>query len=59
MWDSVDVEADPEGYLLGASALATDPADTLVFEDSQAGLLAASAAGSTSARTSGTDWAFG
>ena len=35
----------PEGYLLGAEALATAPADTLVFEDSQAGLLAASAAG--------------
>lgn len=35
----------PEGYLLGASALATEPADTLVFEDSQAGLLAAGAAG--------------
>jgi sugar-phosphatase len=35
----------PEGFLLGAGALATDPADTLVFEDSQAGLLAARAAG--------------
>lgn len=36
---------DPEGYLLGAGALETDPAETLVFEDSQAGLLAARAAG--------------
>ncbi|HEX9707453.1 MAG TPA: HAD family phosphatase [Steroidobacteraceae bacterium] len=36
---------DPEGYLLGARALATDTADTLVFEDSRAGLLAARAAG--------------
>ena len=36
---------DPEGYLLGARALDVDPAETLVFEDSQAGLLAARAAG--------------
>ncbi len=36
---------DPEGYLLGASALKTDSAETLVFEDSQAGLMAAKAAG--------------
>jgi beta-phosphoglucomutase-like phosphatase (HAD superfamily) len=35
---------DPEGFLLGASALAAVPADSLVFEDSQAGLLAAKAA---------------
>lgn len=36
---------DPEGFLLGARRLGVDPADTLVFEDSQAGLLAAKAAG--------------
>jgi mannitol-1-/sugar-/sorbitol-6-phosphatase len=36
---------DPEGYLLGARAFDIDPADALVFEDSQAGLLAARNAG--------------
>jgi sugar-phosphatase len=36
---------DPEGYLLGARALGVEPAEALVFEDSQAGLLAARAAG--------------
>ena len=36
---------DPEGFLQGARALGVEPADTLVFEDSQAGLLAARAAG--------------
>jgi sugar-phosphatase len=36
---------DPEGFLLGAGALAVEPAEALVFEDSQAGLLAARAAG--------------
>jgi sugar-phosphatase len=36
---------DPDGYLQGASALGAEPADCLVFEDSQAGLLAARAAG--------------
>jgi len=36
---------DPEGFLLGARRLGVDPADMLVFEDSQAGLLAARAAG--------------
>ena len=35
---------DPEGYLLAARAYDVDPADALVFEDSQAGLLAARAA---------------
>jgi beta-phosphoglucomutase-like phosphatase (HAD superfamily) len=35
----------PEGYLLAARVLETDPADCLVFEDSNAGLLAARAAG--------------
>jgi mannitol-1-/sugar-/sorbitol-6-phosphatase len=36
---------DPEGYLLAARAVNVDPAETLVFEDSQAGLMAAKAAG--------------
>jgi HAD superfamily hydrolase (TIGR01509 family) len=36
---------DPEGYLLAARALEVDPGETLVFEDSRAGLLAAQAAG--------------
>lgn len=36
---------DPDGYLQGARALGTSPAESLVFEDSQAGLLAARAAG--------------
>lgn len=36
---------DPDGYLKGARALAVDPAGCLVFEDSQAGLMAARAAG--------------
>ncbi|HEV7432336.1 MAG TPA: HAD family phosphatase, partial [Steroidobacteraceae bacterium] len=36
---------DPEGFLLAARALGVAPAETLVFEDSVAGLLAARAAG--------------
>ena len=36
---------DPDGYLQGARALGVAPADCLVFEDSQAGLLAARNAG--------------
>lgn len=36
---------DPEGYLLAARALAVDPREALVFEDSRAGLMAARAAG--------------
>ncbi len=36
---------DPEGFLLSARALDVEPAETLIFEDSQAGLLAARAAG--------------
>ncbi len=36
---------DPDGYLQGASALGVAPQDCLVFEDSQAGLLAARNAG--------------
>jgi sugar-phosphatase len=36
---------DPDGFLKGARALGATPADCLVFEDSQAGLLAARAAG--------------
>jgi len=40
-----NTKPDPEGFLLAARALAVDPADTLVFEDSRAGLMAARAAG--------------
>jgi HAD superfamily hydrolase (TIGR01509 family) len=40
-----NTKPDPEGYLLAARALAIDPAATLVFEDSRAGLMAARAAG--------------
>jgi len=36
---------DPEGFLRAARALDVDPTEVLVFEDSQAGLLAAKAAG--------------
>ncbi|MFF7632607.1 HAD-IA family hydrolase [Kitasatospora sp. NPDC008050] len=36
---------DPEGFLKAAAALGIDPADCLVFEDSQAGIEAARAAG--------------
>ncbi len=36
---------DPEGFLLAARALDVDPAECVVFEDSEAGLLAARAAG--------------
>jgi beta-phosphoglucomutase-like phosphatase (HAD superfamily) len=44
--DSVSAtKPDPEGFLLAARALQVDPAESLVFEDSRAGLLAARAAG--------------
>jgi HAD superfamily hydrolase (TIGR01509 family) len=36
---------DPEGFLLAARRVGVEPADALVFEDSEAGLLAARAAG--------------
>lgn len=36
---------EPEGFLKAARVLEVDPAETLVFEDSRAGLLAARAAG--------------
>jgi sugar-phosphatase len=36
---------DPEGFLMAARALAVEPGDALVFEDSRAGLVAARAAG--------------
>jgi mannitol-1-/sugar-/sorbitol-6-phosphatase len=36
---------DPEGYLKGAAELGADPADCVVFEDSQAGIAAGRAAG--------------
>jgi beta-phosphoglucomutase-like phosphatase (HAD superfamily) len=40
-----NTKPDPEGFLLAARALDVDPAYTLVFEDSRAGLMAARAAG--------------
>jgi len=40
-----NTKPDPEGYLLAARALDVEPAETLVFEDSRAGLMAARAAG--------------
>ncbi|MEU1144197.1 HAD family hydrolase [Streptomyces sp. NPDC005863] len=36
---------DPEGFLKGAAALGVDPADCVVFEDSEAGIRAGQAAG--------------
>ncbi len=36
---------DPEGFLRGAQLLGVDPADCIVFEDSEAGIAAARAAG--------------
>ncbi|MDI3405886.1 HAD-IA family hydrolase [Streptomyces cavernicola] len=36
---------DPEGFLKGAAELGVDPADCLVFEDSEAGIAAGRAAG--------------
>jgi beta-phosphoglucomutase-like phosphatase (HAD superfamily) len=38
---------DPEGYLLAARLLGVDPADCLVFEDTELGVAAATAAGMT------------
>jgi HAD superfamily hydrolase (TIGR01509 family) len=38
---------DPEGYLLAARLLGADPADCLVFEDTELGVAAATAAGMT------------
>lgn len=38
---------DPEGFLLAASALAVEPADCIVFEDSEAGIVAGLASGMT------------
>ncbi|MGH8264420.1 MAG: HAD family hydrolase [Steroidobacterales bacterium] len=40
-----NTKPDPEGYLLAARSLDVDPGETLVFEDSRAGLLAAQGAG--------------
>ncbi|MDI6100991.1 HAD family phosphatase [Actinoplanes sp. NEAU-A12] len=41
---------DPEGYLLGARLLGVEPGDCLVFEDTDLGVAAASAAGMASVR---------
>lgn len=43
--DVADGKPDPECYLRGALLLGADPADCLVVEDAEAGLLAAAAAG--------------
>ncbi|MFE6995570.1 HAD-IA family hydrolase [Microbacterium sp. NPDC057659] len=43
--DVTSSKPHPEGFLLGASRLGVDPADCLVFEDSEAGIAAARAAG--------------
>ncbi|MEU8136607.1 HAD-IA family hydrolase [Streptodolium elevatio] len=43
--DVADGKPDPECYLRGARLLGADPADCLVVEDAEAGLLAARAAG--------------
>jgi sugar-phosphatase len=44
--DAVRVgKPDPEGFLLAARILGVEPAEAVVFEDSEAGLLAARAAG--------------
>lgn len=43
--DVAHAKPDGEGFLLAARALDVDPTEVLVFEDSQAGLLAARAAG--------------
>jgi len=40
-----NTKPDPEGFLLAARALDVEPVETLVFEDSRAGLMAARAAG--------------
>lgn len=41
---------DPEGYLLGARLLGVEPGDCLVFEDTDLGVAAATAAGMASVR---------
>ncbi len=45
--DYVRPKPDPEGYLLAARLLGADPADCLVFEDTELGVAAAAAAGMT------------
>lgn len=45
---------DPEGYLIALAALGADPAETLVFEDTEAGVASAKAAGARVAAVLGT-----
>lgn len=45
---------DPEGYLIALAALGADPAETLVFEDTEAGVASAKAAGTRVAAVLGT-----
>ena len=45
---------DPEGYLIALEALGVDPAETLVFEDTEAGIASAKAAGTRVAAVVGT-----
>lgn len=60
--DVVSGKPSPEGYVLAADRLGVAPGDCLVFEDAEAGILAAQAAGAgvcviSSARTRKMDWA--
>ncbi|MFI5837823.1 HAD family hydrolase [Micromonospora sp. NPDC051300] len=48
--DCARPKPDPEGYLLAARRLGVDPADCLVFEDTDLGVAAATAAGMPSVR---------
>lgn len=45
--DVASGKPSPEGYVLAASRLGVVPSDCLVFEDAEAGILAAQAAGAT------------
>lgn len=44
---------DPEGYRMAARALGVDPADCVVFEDVEAGIMAGAAAGAKVVRIAG------
>ena len=50
---------DPEGFLAAAAALGVDPAECVVFEDSEAGVAAAKAAGMRVVGVGATDAARG
>jgi sugar-phosphatase len=61
--DVVASKPDPEGFLAAAATLGVPPAECVVFEDSEAGILAARAAGmrvigvGSAAAPFGADWA--